>query len=343
MSLSATQSEALETAIANAQSWNVLVVCAAGNHPGSNTQYPARYSLDYNNVIAVSATDHNDVFAYRYSLAGLHINVSAPGGYGPGGTCPDDNDIYSTLPNYLYTLQAICPNLDESYDYLFGTSMAAPIVTGIAALILSVNPELTASQVRDILQLTADDKGEPGFDWYYGYGRVNAYKSLINVLQAIANQNKTLDQTATGINNGRRFTNDQNGNYHFVFTSGNNIFYKKSTDNGNSWSSTVHLSTDGGQNRYPSIAAHGNFVFVTWQQYNGIENNQHKYTIQGRWKQINETDWYSMSVSSPFYFTSQTDPTPVIIAANNVDNNYTSAQGAPEIMVGFRKTTGYIT
>jgi hypothetical protein len=47
-----------------------------------------------------------------------------------------------------------------------------------------------------------------------------------------------------------------------------------------------------------------------------------------------------MSVSSPFYFTSQTDPTPVIIAANNVDNNYTSAQGAPEVMIAFKKNDG---
>jgi subtilisin family serine protease len=164
MSLVATESEALENAIAYTQQNNIVVVCAAGNHPGSNIQYPARYSLEYDNVIAVSATDHNDIFADSYSFGGLHINVAAPGGYGPRNTCPDVDDIFSTLPNYTYTLQTVCPNLQLNYDYLWGTSMSTPIVSGIAALILSVDPDLSASQVRDIIQSTADDKGTPGIE-----------------------------------------------------------------------------------------------------------------------------------------------------------------------------------
>ena len=56
--------------------------------------------------------------------------------------------------------------------------MAAPFVSGTAALMLSVNPGLTPSQIRNILQQTADDKGTPGFDNYYGYGRINAWRAL---------------------------------------------------------------------------------------------------------------------------------------------------------------------
>jgi hypothetical protein len=176
------------------------------------------------------------------------------------------------------------------------------------------------------------------------YGRYQVYIDIIDTyisdLLILANQGKSLNINATAYNNGRRLVKDGLGNYHLVLTSGNNIFYRKSTDAGNSWSPTVHLSTDGGQNKFPSIATHGNFLFVTYQQYNGIENNQHKYTIKGKWKQLNDVDWYSMSVSNPIYFTSATDPLPVIVAADNVDNNYSSAQNAPEVMIAFQKNDG---
>ena len=57
--------------------------------------------------------------------------------------------------------------------------MAAPVVAGVAGLILSVNEDLTAAEVRDILEITADDLGTTGFDNYYGYGRVNAYEAVM--------------------------------------------------------------------------------------------------------------------------------------------------------------------
>ena len=64
------------------------------------------------------------------------------------------------------------------YATLTGTSQSAPHVAGVAALVLSVNSSLTNAQVRDIIQNTADDKGTAGFDPYYGYGRVNAYRAV---------------------------------------------------------------------------------------------------------------------------------------------------------------------
>jgi len=72
--------------------------------------------------------------------------------------------------------------------------MAAPHVTGIAGLLLSVNPNLTPSQIRNIIQQTAEDKGATGFDNYYGYGRVNAYKALKYTLE---NYGGTLTQSLT--------------------------------------------------------------------------------------------------------------------------------------------------
>ena len=65
-----------------------------------------------------------------------------------------------------------------------GTYMSAPFVAGVAALVWSVNPNLTLSQVRTILRSTADDLGPSGFDFYYGYGRVNAWKAVKSAISS---------------------------------------------------------------------------------------------------------------------------------------------------------------
>jgi subtilisin family serine protease len=335
--------EPLITAMNSAyDNYGVIFITSAGNYfPDSQNHwllFPA-YCQSCQGLISVGATIENDYrkdlndetnepgWGSRYGSDERGLDIVAPGIHipttditGMGGYSPD---------NYHLTFT--------------GTSAATPLVAGLAGLLLSLDQSLDYSDIYNLIISSAIKvPGMSGQNYHeeYGYGRVDVYKTLINRLLIVANMNKSYDYNATSNNNGRRLAKDQNGVYHFVFASGNNIFYKKSTNNGSTWSSTVHISTDGGQNKYPSIATHGNFVFVTWQQYNGIENNQHKYTIQGKWKQINETDWHSMSVSSPFYFTSPTDPTPVIIAADNVDNNYTSAQGAPEIMIAFKKSDG---
>jgi len=57
--------------------------------------------------------------------------------------------------------------------------LAAPVASGVAALVLSIKPGLSASQLVAILEQSADDLGAPGFDQYFGYGQVNAYKALL--------------------------------------------------------------------------------------------------------------------------------------------------------------------
>lgn len=160
----------LQAAVEYANTYGVTIVASTGNDD-PNIQYPAAYSTSYSNVIAVGATDQNDVRA-SYSDYGPQINIVAPGGYGDSF---DSNDIFSTTPNYAFTLESF--GVGRTYGYIAGTSMAAPFVAGTAALMLSVNPNLTPSQIRDILQQSADDKGTAGFDYYYGYGRINAVKS----------------------------------------------------------------------------------------------------------------------------------------------------------------------
>lgn len=142
---STTVEEAMEYAYQN----GALITAAAGNDASSGSFYPAAYT----EVISVSATDSNDNLA-SFSNYGNNIEISAPG-----------VSIYST-------------HLDNGYQSLSGTSMAAPHVSGVAALIWSHFSSHNRDLVRIVLQTTGDDLGEIGWDQYYGHGRLNAYKAM---------------------------------------------------------------------------------------------------------------------------------------------------------------------
>ena len=73
------------------------------------------------------------------------------------------------------TVQSAPALTGSGYEAWNGTSMATPHVAGVAALIWSWNPSLTNDQIREALQITAMDLGDPGRDVYYGYGLVQAY------------------------------------------------------------------------------------------------------------------------------------------------------------------------
>ncbi|MCR2821430.1 S8 family serine peptidase [Lederbergia panacisoli] len=139
----------LDYAAEYAKSSGVVLIAAAGNSSTSRYTYPAALS----SVLGVSATDKNDGFT-NFSNYGYYIDLAAPG-----------QDIYSTING-------------SSYQNMNGTSMASPVVSGVAALILSKNPLLTADQVINILTTSSKDLGSKGWDYYYGYGRVDAYKAL---------------------------------------------------------------------------------------------------------------------------------------------------------------------
>jgi thermitase len=149
MSLGGSYSALLGDAVKYAQDNGVLVVAAAGNDDSEGESYPA----GYDKVMAVSATDASDNLAW-FSNFGDWIDIAAPG-----------VDVYSSI-------------LDNSYASWSGTSMACPHVAGVAALAWSVYPSCTADQIALILENTADDLGEVGFDEYFGHGRVNARKAV---------------------------------------------------------------------------------------------------------------------------------------------------------------------
>ncbi len=162
MSLGGSYSSTLKAACDSAYNSGVLLVAAAGNTGGS-VLYPAAYD----SVIAVSATSSNNVRP-SWSSYGPQVELAAPG-----------VSIYSTMPG-------------SSYAFKSGTSMAAPHVAGVAALLLSTdvsgtsydlnnNGQWDPAELRARLHSTATDLGEPGKDDYYGYGLVNALAAVSNL------------------------------------------------------------------------------------------------------------------------------------------------------------------
>ena len=138
-----------------------VVVCAAGNIDAQNPepdndlvpQYPASFTSV--NIISVAATDQNDQLA-SFSHYGLNsVDLAAPG-----------VNILSTL------------NVSGTYGYMSGTSMATPHVSGVAALVKSVNQSLTAVQIKNIILSTVDEKSSLSGNVSTG-GRLNAYRAVV--------------------------------------------------------------------------------------------------------------------------------------------------------------------
>jgi subtilisin family serine protease len=159
MSLGAkTGNQSLADAIKRTHDAGIVIVAAAGNESGA-VSYPAAYP----EVIAVSATDRNDVFA-SFSNYGPEVDIAAPG-----------VSIYSTYKGGTYATMS-------------GTSMASPHVAGEAALVLSHPISATydlngdgiwqPEEVLKKIQDTATDLGAEGFDNWFGAGLVNAYLAV---------------------------------------------------------------------------------------------------------------------------------------------------------------------
>jgi len=173
-------SSAKEEAVRYADSNNVLLVSPAGNNYGDPVIYPAHYADTYSNVIAVSATNSQDFLA-PYSNYGPSVCVAAPGGHGaPWG--PDD--IFSTMPNYYVKLNGSPNYVSMNYGYLGGTSMSCAMVSGLSALLLSVEPNFNAYELREIIEQSADTVGgytyhiETGKSDELGHGRINCFSAL---------------------------------------------------------------------------------------------------------------------------------------------------------------------
>lgn len=161
--------------VRNGTALGSIVVFASGNDNQSfnGVTFPA----NVNGVITVGAID-NQGNIYNYSSRGNEMNLVAPS----GGTGSQQTYLNCNIPTgNIVTIDRMGAfgYTDNNYTNTFnGTSAACPQVSGVVALMLSVNPNLTENQVANILNTTATDMGTPGFDNTFGFGRLNAFAAV---------------------------------------------------------------------------------------------------------------------------------------------------------------------
>ena len=217
MSLGSTSIDPFEqAAVQSAVNANCLVVASAGNDtkvggPLQPLEYPAAYAYatpfpkTAPGVVAVGAVDPTTAKAW-YSNGGNGLSLVAPGGAAVGGFNSTQN-ILSCIANCPIaatvggTSAAAFDPCDNNYGTDAGTSMAAPYVSGAAALMLALNPALPNYQLKTILQNTAKDltlaPAKVGYDYYTGYGLLNICTALSAAKNAVPSPTYTTQPTYT--------------------------------------------------------------------------------------------------------------------------------------------------
>lgn len=138
-----TGSPSIQSAANYMRSKGGLVVVSAGNSGTLDT------TTDSTAVISVSATTSSDALA-SWSSYGSYIDVAAPG-----------SGIWTT-------------KMGGGYAPVSGTSFSSPVTAGVLALMMSANPTLSNNDLETLLKNSAVDLGTPGYDQYYGHGRIDA-------------------------------------------------------------------------------------------------------------------------------------------------------------------------
>jgi len=167
-------SKTMEEAVREARQAGAILVAAAGNNNTNSPFYPAAYD----GVVAVTAVGPQGLKA-SYSNWGSWVDVAAPGG-----------DLSLDLTGDSFpdgVLSTSARGFDRfNYEFEQGTSMATPHVSGIAALMLSVNPQLTAQDFDLLLsgrhpqtnERITREAGTAGFDPLYGWGIIDAARAV---------------------------------------------------------------------------------------------------------------------------------------------------------------------
>ena len=195
-------SQGQQDVITQARNQGVIIIASAGNEAQQGN--PINYPASYTGVVSVGAVAIDRTRA-PYSTFNAFVDIAAPGGdmsrdlngdgYGDGvvSTMGDDS---SGVLGFIYRFSQ-------------GTSMAAPHVAGVAALMKAVNPVLTPAQFDALLssgQLT-QDLGSPGRDDQFGYGLVNAYAAVVASQTTPTLVPAQLVATPSGLNFGTQGTN----------------------------------------------------------------------------------------------------------------------------------------
>jgi serine protease len=174
-------STALRDALTYAVSKGMFVSISMGNNYqlGNTISFPARYAQDIDGVMAVGAVGKTSDRAY-YSSTGPHCEIAAPGGDGSIGSSPDFGHVWQSTLNFFDQVPSVVrPRFDryEKVGYQ-GTSIAAPHVAGLAALLASQSPRISPANIERIIRSTAKDVGTPGRDELYGFGLVQPRTAL---------------------------------------------------------------------------------------------------------------------------------------------------------------------
>jgi len=190
-------SKVLKTAVEYAIDKGVLITAAMMNKGDDRDYYPASYK----GVFAVGATDTDDKRCRKFSWGGgscwgSHISVVAPG-------------------NKIYGLDY---ENDQNYEvYWSGTSQSTAVVSGIASLLIAQNSTRTNEDLKRIIKNTSKDlvgdprEDKPGWDKYYGYGRVDSYAALTyEYNNAVKNENDVFNESEN-IDEGNLETDEKSG------------------------------------------------------------------------------------------------------------------------------------
>jgi len=145
-----TFNQAFEDTILEATKQGIVVVGASGNNGRELAFYPAAYTAS----ISVGSISSNDIVSF-FSNYHETLDLVAPG----------HNIKVTSFGGSIVTAS--------------GTSFAAPMVSGVVALLKSYMPTLSVEDIKERLYASATDLGDVGFDKYYGHGKINAYQALV--------------------------------------------------------------------------------------------------------------------------------------------------------------------
>lgn len=199
------------------KSYSGLVICGAGNdgvdNDGNNPSYPSSYALD--NIISVGAYDQNHDRAIWNQSESSNYGINSVDIYAPG------SNIYTTF-------------LNDGYNNANGTSIAAPYVTGVAALLLSLNKNLTPTQLKEAILNSADtikidipdiiDNAEFNDKIHQNVLKLNGYNAVKYVLKHFLNNEYTLSNYNYIINTNKTIISEES------YFDNKNAFYKLNVD-----------------------------------------------------------------------------------------------------------------
>ena len=242
----------LESAVNYAWAHNVVVVAAAGNSGTDSRLYPAAYP----NVMAIGSTNVSDYRSCYSTYGDAYVSVAAPG-------------------ELIYSTTLVDAAGQDTYATFSGTSMASPHAAGLAALVISQNPGRTSSEVRDLVESSAEDLGATGPDAHFGAGRINAYRALLGETSLTAPPEGLFsdDLSASGYAHARKLARDDSGRLHLAWHDRDGaqyrILYASSGDDGLTWSPPQVVLVSSTETFHPALALTGSDVSIAFPSKEG--------------------------------------------------------------------------